>query len=139
MNEAINSLNHLYDLKDKTYQKFKSNEKDLNDMNSGKKNFKTMLGIKSKKAEIEKFSQNKYNVIFFIIIKLEKSMGELELLTKIATYNLEDYLNFFKVEKLAGYYQSLNSLADIQKNNSNKINDLWNCVSNDKNIQKILK
>lgn len=60
------------------------------------------------------------------------------LLTRLATYNLETYIDFFKVEKLAGYYQALNNLADIQKKNANKISDLWGSVGEDKNIRKLI-
>lgn len=60
------------------------------------------------------------------------------LLTRLATYNLENYIDFFKVEKLAGYYQALNNLADIQKKNSSKIGDLWSSVGEDKNIKKLI-
>ncbi len=63
MNEAISSLNILYENKEKINQKFLSNEKDLNDLNSGKSSLKTMFGLKSKKSEFEKFTCNRANVI----------------------------------------------------------------------------
>ena len=63
MNEAIVSLNLLFENKEKINQKFLTNEKDLNDMNCGRKSFKTMFGIKSTKSEIEKFKAIKETVI----------------------------------------------------------------------------
>ncbi len=56
----------------------------------------------------------------------------------MATYNLDNYINSFKQEKLAGYYQALNNLADLQKKNSNNISELWACVGDDKNIKKFM-
>jgi len=141
MNESITSLNILYENKEKLNQKFLSNEKDLNDLNSGKNSIKTMFGLKSKKSEFEKFSSNKANVIYLILnfkIKLEKNLNDITMITRLATYNLENFIDFFKVEKLAGYYQALNNLADIQKKNSTKISDLWSSVGDDKNIKKLM-
>jgi len=60
------------------------------------------------------------------------------LLTSLATFNLDSYIDFFKVEKLAGYYQALNNLAEIQKKNANKISDLWCSVGEDKNIKNLI-
>lgn len=71
-------------------------------------------------------------------MKLEKNLNEMTQLTKLATYNLENYIDFFKVEKLAGYYQALNNLADIQKKNAEKISDLWAKAGEDKNVKKLL-
>lgn len=142
MNESISSLNALYENKEKVNQKFLANEKDLNDLNSGKSSLKTMFGLKSKKSEFEKFTCHKANVInklyFNLIFKLEKNLNEMTLVTRLATYNLETFIDFFKVEKLAGYYQALNNLADIQKKNANKISDLWGSVADDKNIKKLI-
>ena len=60
----------------------------------------------------------------------------MDLLTRLTTFNMESYINTFKREKLAGYYQALNNFADLQSKNSMKINKLWTCVANDKNLQK---
>ena len=142
MNEAIVSLNLLFENKEKINQKFLTNEKDLNDMNCGRKSFKTMFGIKSTKSEIEKFKAIKETVInlnffyFKFIFQLEKNLSEYEIITKLTTFNMESYINNFKGEKLAGYYKALNSFADLQNRNSIKINNLWTSVANDKNLKK---
>ena len=62
MTAAVISLNGLFENKEKINKKILSNEKDLNDMNSGRKSFKTIFGIKSTKSEIEKFSGIKATV-----------------------------------------------------------------------------
>ncbi len=62
MNESIFSLNSLFENKEKINQKFLNNDKDLNDLNCGRKSFKTIFGIKSTKSEIEKFQGIKANV-----------------------------------------------------------------------------
>lgn len=70
MNEAIISLGGLFENKEKINNKFQANEKDLNDLNCGRKSFKTIFGIKSVKSEIEKFKGIKANVgilSFFLI------------------------------------------------------------------------
>lgn len=52
---------------------------------------------------------------------------------------MDSYIEYFKVEKLAGYYQALKILAELQKLNSTRINEMWSSVSQDKNIEKLMK
>lgn len=81
-----------------------------------------------------------YYIIYFQFFncQLGKNLKDMENLTKLSTYNMENYIEFFKVEKLAGYYNALNNLADIQKKNSDKISDLWMSVADDRNVKKLI-
>lgn len=70
MNEAILSLNCLYENKEKINQKFLSNERDLNDLNAGKSSLKSIFGFKSKKSELEKISAIKDNVLLYYLFSI---------------------------------------------------------------------
>lgn len=131
MIEAINSLTSLNEFKDKTSKQIHNLDETLNDLNAGKQSIKTMFSFKSKKDEIESLHIHK--------IELEKNLSDLNELVKVATYGIESQIDYFKVEKLVNYYQSIKTLAEILKNNSNKANDLWTSVSNDRNISKLMK
>jgi hypothetical protein len=61
----------------------------------------------------------------------------LEEVLKLANFNMENNIEFFKVEKLASYYMALKQMAEIQKGNSSKLFDFWATVAKDKNISKL--
>jgi hypothetical protein len=130
MIEAITSLNGLYENQEKLNQKLISLDNSLKNLKSGKKNLKAFFTLKSSTEEATAVESEKRNV--------EKNLNDLSSVIKIATYNMDSYIEYFKVEKLAGYYKNLKSFAELQKTNSTRINDLWNCVGEDKNIQKLL-
>lgn len=130
MIEAITSLHTLFDTKEKLSQKIAALDANIKNLKSGKKSIKSFFSFKSPNEESSVMESEKLNS--------EKSLAELEMVCKLATYNMDSYIEYFKVEKLAGYYQNLKILSELQKTNSTKINDLWQTVGSDKNIQKLI-
>jgi hypothetical protein len=129
MTSSIHSLLSLYEQKDKLSNRINELEKERRDIVSGKTNIKSLFSFKSKKDDMSNIDSTK--------VALEKNYADLEQIIKLATHNMESYIEYFKIEKLAGYYNSLNKLAKIQKSNSESINGLWTSVSMDANIVKL--
>lgn len=129
MIEAIASLLNLYENSEKLSQKINTLETDLKALKSGRKSIKSMFSFKSKDEDLKIIEGEKMNI--------EKSLQDLEGVVKLATYNIDSYIEYFKVEKLAGYYHNLKLFADLQKANSSKINELWECVGQDKNVRAL--
>jgi predicted nucleic acid-binding Zn-ribbon protein len=128
---AINSLENLNEKRDKITHRISELNTNITNLIAGKsKSIKTFLKIKTKEEELSAMEKEKDT--------LERNRSDLNTIIKLATYNMENYIEFFKVEKLAGYYQSLTQVAEIQKNNSINITDFWGTVRNDKNIQKLM-
>lgn len=131
MIEAITSLNGLEETKDKLAQKISSISSDLIDLRAGKKTIKSFFSFKSKQEDFADLEQEKaYS---------EKCLADIEVIIKLASFNLDSYIDYFKVEKLAGYYRSLQYFSEITKTNAVKVNELWQTVSNDKNIAKLME
>jgi hypothetical protein len=128
---SIHSLLGLYEQREKIASRITELDKDRRDIASGKTNIKSLFSFKSKKDDLCNIETTKAT--------LEKNLADLDQILKLATYNMESYVEYFKVEKLAGYYNSLNKLAEIQKVNSESICSLWTSVSKDKNIQNLSK
>ena len=40
----------------------------------------------------------------------------------------------FKIEKLQRYHNHLKAFSELQKDNNNILDDLWECVSRDRNL-----
>jgi hypothetical protein len=129
MIEAIASLQNLYETYERLTQKISSLDTDLKGLRSGRKSIKSMFSFKSKEEDVKNIETEKLNS--------EKSLLDLEGVVKLATYNIDSYIEYFKVEKLAGYYHNLKLFAELQKTNSLKINELWECVSQDKNVKAL--
>lgn len=130
MVEAISSLHLLYENQEKLGAKVLSLDQNIKNIKTGKKSLKSIFSFKSPNEECNALENEKHNC--------EKAYQDLEMTNKLATYNMDSYIEYFKVEKLAGYYQNLKIFADLQKLNSIKINDLWQTVGSDKNIQKLI-
>ena len=129
MIEAIASLQNLNETYERLSLRITGLDNDLKNLKSGRKSIKSMFSFKSKTEEVTAVETDKSNS--------EKSLQDLEGVVKLATYNMDSYIEYFKVEKLAGYYHNLKVFAELQKTNSLKINEMWECVSHDKNVQKL--
>ncbi len=130
MIEAIAGLQNLYESKDKLIAKLEKIGQEKKNLKEGRKSIKSFFSFKSKNEEMTEIEDLK--------TKSEKLLADLEGIIKLATYNMDSYIEYFKVEKLAGYYQNLKTFAELQKNNSLKINEVWQTVGLDKNVKKII-
>jgi len=127
INESINSLNNLAKEKDKLIIKRNAICNEINEVNAGKKGIKNLFKSKKDTAtELE--NQKKF---------LETQITSIEIVMRIATWNMERVLNVIKGEKLTSYYQNLKLCAEIQKDNSINMLNFWSIISQDKNVNAI--
>ena len=61
-------------------------------------------------------------------------MVSLNEIIKIASFRMERYLEKFKIEKLERYHNHLKAFSELQKDNNINLDDLWQCVSRDRNL-----
>jgi hypothetical protein len=130
MLEAIATLENLNQNKEKLIQHIAQLEMRINNLKAGKKSFKSFFNFKSPAEELTIVETEK--------ITSDKTLGDMENVIKLAIFNMDNYIEYFKVEKLAGYYKNLNTFAELQKSNSYKINDIWETVAQDKNVKKLM-
>ena len=130
MTEAISSLERLNISKEKLAQNLSSLDAKLTSIKGGKKTFKSFFNIKTQNEEIKELETEKLNS--------EKTLNDMQCVINVVTFNMESYIEYFKVEKLAAYYKNLKEFAELQKSNSERINDIWQTVSHDKNIKMLL-
>jgi hypothetical protein len=130
MIQAISGLQNLFEAKEKLIIKLQKMTLDLKGLKDGRKSIKSFFSFKSKNEESIELENQKSQT--------EKNLDDLENIISISAYNLDSYIEYFKVEKLACYYQNLKIFAELQKNNSLKINELWQTVGLDENVKKLI-
>jgi len=130
MLEAIASLENLWQNKERLMQHISQLEVKINNLKAGKKSFKSLFNFKSPAEELQIVEAEKGTS--------DKTLTDMENVIKLATFNIDNYIEYFKVEKLAGYYKNLNTFAELQKSNSDKINHVWDTVAHDKNVKKLM-
>ena len=129
MIEALNSLNDLNENYEKLTSKVGSVDGELKTLKSGKSSLKSMFSFKSKEEDINNYEKEKTT--------LESQITDLSQVIKIASYNMEYYIEYFKVEKLAEYYRHLREFAENHTKNNTYLKSLWENVMKDKNLQKV--
>jgi hypothetical protein len=128
MIDAITSINGLHEQKDKIIEKIGDVEKEISNTQTGRTSLKSLINFRTDKEELlARYNGEKIEHI--------NNLKYLEEIIKIVSNNLEKNIERFKGEKLHSYYVSLKQLADIQKRNSDDINEIWSTVSNDRNIK----
>jgi hypothetical protein len=130
MLEAIASLENMWQNKERLMQHISQLEVKINNLKAGKKTFKSFFNFKSPAEELTIVEAEKATS--------DKTLADMENVIKLATFNMDNYIEYFKVEKLAGYYKNLNTFAEMQKSNSDKINHVWDSVAHDKNVKKLM-
>ena len=126
MIEACTSLNGLQDQLDKVTKNLNTTTAQLTELQAGKSNFKSVFSFKSKEQTINALQTEKE--------QLEKDMENLTQIIKIATFNMENEMNSFKVKSLEVYYDELDKLEAVYNQNNKLYDDLWDTVIRDKNI-----
>ncbi len=126
----VGTLESLFNLHE-TYEKFCQNlekiENDLKSIESGFTTIKLILSLKSRETDLKELNENKNITI--------ENKNNIEQIIKISSYNLEKYLEKFKIKKLKRYNKHLTMFSEEQKKNNDTLNDLWECVSKDKNLK----
>ncbi len=128
--DALNTFNGLYEKKEKILGNISEIEKELSNLRSGRKSLKSLISFNlTKDQQISKYdfqkNQNERNLIY------------IEEIIKIVSVSLEKFIEGFKAVKLNSYYLNLKFLSEFQRVNADNIGELWNAVSNDKNIKNI--
>ena len=128
MIEALESLKNLQEIYNKLTKNLTSINVQLNDLQAGKTNVKSLLSFKNKEELISKLMLDKE--------KLEKDIDNLGLIIKIATFNMQNQIKNFKGICLENYYKELRLIERDTEYDARIFDDLWENVVKDKNISE---
>ena len=92
-------LKNLQDVYNKLTKNLTSTNVQLNDLQAGKTNVKSLLSFKGRDDNINKLMNEKE--------KLEKDIENLGQVIKIATFNMQNQIRKFKLVCLENYYSEL--------------------------------
>lgn len=128
MQEALESLKSLQDNYNKLTKNLTSTNVQLNDLQAGKTNVKSLLRFKNREDNINSLMAEKE--------KLEKDIDYLGQIIKIATFNMQNQIKKFKIVSLDNYYNELSKIERDTEKNSRIYDELWDIVVKDKNISE---
>ena len=128
MQEALESLKSLQDNYNKLTKNLTSTNVQLNDLQAGKTNVKSLLRFKNREDNINSLMAEKE--------KLEKDIDYLGQIIKIATFNMQNQIKKFKNVSLDNYYNELSKIERDTEKNARIYDELWNIVVKDKNISE---
>ena len=128
MQEALESLKSLQDNYNKLTKNLTSTNVQLNDLQAGKTNVKSLLSFKGREDNINKLMSEKE--------KLEKDIENLGQVIKIATFNMQNQIKKFKTVCLENYYSELSKIEKDTEYNAKIFDELWETVVKDKNISE---
>ena len=128
MQEALESLKSLQDNYNKLTKNLTSTNVQLNDLQAGKTNVKSLLRFKNREDNINSLMAEKE--------KLEKDIDYLGQIIKIATFNMQNQIKKFKIVSLDNYYNELSKIERDTEKNARIYDELWDIVVKDKNISE---
>jgi hypothetical protein len=128
MQEALESLKSLQDNYNKLTKNLTSTNVQLNDLQAGKTNVKSLLRFKGREDNINSLMAEKE--------KLEKDIEYLGQVIKIATFNMQNQIKKFKNICLENYYGELSKIERDTEKNARIYDELWDIVVKDKNISE---
>ena len=128
MQEALDGLKFLQDSYNKLTKNLTSTNVQLNDLQAGKTNIKSLLNFKGREENISNLMMEKE--------KLEKDIENLGQVIKIATYNMQNQIKNFKNVSLEHYYGELSRIEKDTESNAVIFDDLWETVCKDANISE---
>ena len=128
MQEALESLKSLQDNYNKLTKNLTSTNVQLNDLQAGKTNVKSLLRFKNREDNINSLMAEKE--------KLEKDIDYLGQIIKIATFNMQNQIKKFKLVSLDNYYSELSKIERDTEKNARIYDELWDIVIKDKNISE---
>ena len=126
MQEALESLKGLQDNYNKLTKNLTSTNVQLNDLQAGKTNVKSLLRFKNRDDNINSLMAEKE--------KLEKDIENLGQIIKIATFNMQNQIKKFKMVCLENYYIQLSKIEKDTEYNAKIFDELWETVVKDKHI-----
>ena len=128
MSEALESLKNLQDNYNKLTKSLTSTNVQLNDLQAGKSNVKSIFSFKGREENISSLMMEKE--------KLEKNIENLDQVIKIATFNMQNEIKNFKNISLESYYGELSRIEKDTEANAKIFDDLWDTVVRDGNISE---
>ena len=128
MQVALESLKSLQDNYNKLTKNLTSTNVQLNDLQAGKTNVKSLLRFKNREDNINSLMAEKE--------KLEKDIDYLGQIIKIATFNMQNQIKKFKIVCLENYYSELSKIEKDTEYNAKIFDELWETVVKDKNISE---
>ena len=128
MQEALESLKSLQDNYNKLTKNLTSTNVQLNDLQAGKTNVKSLFRFKNREDNINSLMAEKE--------KLEKDIDYLGQIIKIATFNMQNQIKKFKIVSLDNYYNELSKIERDTEKNARIYDELWDIVVKDKNISE---
>ena len=120
MQEALESLKSLQDNYNKLTKNLTSTNVQLNDLQAGKTNVKSLLRFKGREDNINSLMAEKE--------KLEKDIEYLGQVIKIATFNMQNQIKKFKNICLENYYGELSKIERDTEKNAKIYDELWDIV-----------
>ena len=128
MQEALESLKGLQESYNKLTKNLTSTNVQLNDLQAGKTNVKSLLSFKGREENISNLMMEKE--------KLEKDIENLGQVIKIATFNMQNQIKNFKNVSLEHYYAQLSRIEKDTESNAVIFDALWETVCKDGNISE---
>ncbi len=116
MIEAINGINTLEINYNKLKQKDESIENDIKKLESGQQGFIKNI-FKKKEESLSELNQEKN--------KNENSIKNLNEIIKIVTYEMENKISEFKIEKINNYVKMIKEFANNKIQSNKKLNELF--------------
>lgn len=126
MTQALESLENLTFILEKKREEMKNIDIELQNINTNYSKIKLFFTFKSRETYQEQLLDER--------IKVEENINELDLLVKIATRKMESEMEDFEKEKLKAYKTNLDKFAELIRNNTSLVNDLWETISEDRNV-----
>ena len=126
MTEALSSLALLNETHDKLIAESETLTQRINNLQSNYSKIKLFFTMKTKEAAYDELTKRKESI--------QESIQSLNEIIKIASFRMERYLEKFKIEKLERYHNHLKAFSELQKDNNINLDDLWQCVSRDRNL-----
>jgi hypothetical protein len=128
MQEALESLRGLQENYNRLTKNLTSTNVQLNDLQAGKTNIKSILSFKGREESISHLMMEKE--------KLEKDIENLGQVIKIATFNMQNQIRNFTTVSLDNYYGQLSRIEKDTETNAVIFDDLWETVVKDGNISE---
>ena len=140
--QVINPYERLYDAITEDYLEVEAMSESLETLKSLQENCnkisKNYNSVNTQITELQAKSKNNKKLAKLMGEKeaMEKDVNDLGQIIKIATFNMQNTINNFKIISLDNYYAELSRLNGDTEKNATIFDNLWETVVKDKNISE---
>ena len=140
--QVINPYERLYDAITEDYLEVEAMSESLETLKSLQENYnkisKNYNSVNTQITELQAKSKNNKKLAKLMGEKeaMEKDVNNLGQIIKIATFNMQNTINNFKIISLDNYYAELSRLNGDTEKNATIFDNLWETVVKDKNISE---